>query len=147
MKKQTIYFLVAVFLTNILMTSCSSNNGDVNGSSYNESSNSSQSSSEAATELVDVESVSACQNYLKGKVFYGGNVKLEFLYDGNVSVYNNETNELVFTGHNEVMEKYGSASRRIKIEATTSNEAIRLTLGNDGKLMDETDFTIYKMSN
>lgn len=147
MKRQTIYFLSAVFLVNSLLTSCSSNNGDVNGSSFNKSSNTSQSSTEGATELVDVESVSACQNYLKGKVFYGGNVKLEFLYDGNVGVYNNGTNELVFTGYVEVLEKYGRATRRIKIKSTSGNEAVKLALGNDGKLMDETDFTIYKTNN
>lgn len=142
MKRQTIYFFVAVFLTNILMTSCSNNNRGKNGSTFNESSNSSQSNTEGASELVDVESVSACQNYLKGKVFYGGSIRLEFLYDGNVGVYNNSSNELLFTGYTEVLEKYGKANRRIKIRATTGNESIRITLGNDGKLMDETDFTI-----
>ena len=95
-------------------------------------------------EVVNVDDANECLFYLKGKTFYGGNVKLEFLYDGNVGVYNKSTNELAYTGYTEIAEKYGQASRRLKIKSTTGNDAVKLMLGNDGKIMDETDFTIYK---
>lgn len=103
-----------------------------------------EASTPTRTKVVNVDDANGCLNYLKGKTFYGGNVRLEFTYDGNVAVYNKQTNELVFTGYVEGGERYGNASRRIKVGATTGSQVLKLMLSEDGKLMDESDLTIYK---
>jgi hypothetical protein len=117
----------------------------------NSSDNNSTQSSQATTEqtqstvnVVNVDDENSCLNYLKGKAFYGGNVKLDFSQDENVSVYNKTTGELAFGGSVTIGSRYGNASRKIEISSVDGNGTLKLVLGSDGKLMDETDFTIYK---
>ena len=41
--------------------------------------------------------------------------------------------------------RYGNLSRKLEINAVDGRGKLKLVLGADGKLMDETDFTIYKL--
>jgi hypothetical protein len=40
---------------------------------------------------------------------------------------------------------YGEASRKLEIIDIAGSGTVKLVLGTDGKLMDESDFTIYKL--
>ncbi len=135
--KINIYTAIIPILFTLL---CSCNNTSESTSSEG---NSYESTTNAAK--VNVESSGDCINYLRGKSFYGGSIRLDFMLDGNVGVYNSQTNELVFTGYLEIGEKYGAANRKLKVRDTyNSSQVVKLMLGEDGKLMDESDFTIYK---
>ncbi len=135
--KHILFLLVVVF--GLIFTACNSPKN-----SPPENIGATENVSSINMKVVNVDDATGCINYLKGKNFYGGNVRLEFTYDGNAAVYNKQTNELVFTGYVEVGERYGNASRRIKVGATTGSEVLKLMLSEDGNLMDETDATMYK---
>jgi len=136
MKSVRLHFVFLIILTSFL-TACNSPKSAPSESIP-------ETPTPTRTKVVNVDDANGCLNYLKGKNFYGGNVRLEYTYDGNAAVYNRQTNELVFTGYVEGGERYGNASRRIKVAATTGSEVLKLMLSEDGNLMDETDATMYK---
>ena len=138
--------LPVLFVTSIFI-GCNSQNNDSGNSGNNTKESNSANASESTSErkVVNIYDESACFNYLKGKNFYCSNGRLEFTYDGNVALFNRYTNEMVFTGNLEVAGMANEGLRTIKIHSSAGgNDALQMTLGDDGKLMDATDFTIYK---
>ena len=115
---------------------------ETNGSSPNSTNIESPSQ---PTNTVNIDNENDCISYLKGKSFIGGDARIEFLSDGNVSVYSQKSGNLVFAGNIEMGSRYGNLSRKLEINAVDGRGKLKLVLGADGKLMDETDFTIYKL--
>jgi hypothetical protein len=135
---RNLFLFIAAVIFSIAFYAC----GDTSQSSSNNYSSDNSSGNNNA--VVNVDNSTACSNYLRGKSFYGGSIRLDFLLDGNVGVYNSQTNQLVFTGYLEMGEKYGNASRKLKVRDTyNSSQVVKLMLSEDGKLIDESDFTIY----
>ncbi len=131
-------FLILTILFPILF-SCKENN-------IEESSNSEQSTTKTNDEIVvNVKSESDCITFLKGKTFKANEVSLVFLNDGYAEVRNGNTNTILLNGTLKIGSLYGEASRKLEIIDIAGSGTVKLVLGTDGKLMDESDFTIYKL--
>ena len=139
MNKSTNSFIGIAAILGIIGWSCGGNK------SYNSTDNQSSSPSTYSqnTIVVNVSNESDCENYLKGKSFSGGSARIEFSYDGNASVYNNTTNTLALGGTFELGGIYHN-QRILLIQDVSGSGELKYYLGGDGKLMDASDFTIYK---
>jgi hypothetical protein len=123
----------------LIIFSCKENN-------QKESLISEQSTSKTDNEIVvNVESENACVSFLKGKTFKSNEVSLVFLIDGYAEVRNTNTNSILLNGTFKIGSLYGQASRKLEIIDIAGSGTVKLVLGTDGKLMDESDFTIYKL--
>ena len=143
MKRKSFHYFALMMLFAIGTQNC--NNKNESTITQNNTTNAKNNNSiNTSTFAVNVDNESDCLFYLKGKCFYGGNVRLKFTDEGYAEVYDKRSNNLVFLGSVDIGERYGSASRKLKIKDMSGSGSLCLVLGNDGKLMDETDFTIYK---
>jgi len=106
---------------------------------------SSNSASTSEEYVLDAGSVSSCENYLKGKTFYGGSARLNFGYDGTVSAYDSG-GSLVFGGTLEIGAKESAVSRWIYVRNMSGGGKLQFLLSADGKMMEPTSLVIYKPS-
>lgn len=96
------------------------------------------------SELVNIESEDACINFLKSKTFKDEKLTLSFLSDGYAEVRDATDNSTFIYGTFSLGEKYGTASRRLSIIDLSGSGKVKLLLSSDGKIMDESSFSIYK---
>ncbi len=139
MSKSTNSFIGITVILGIIGWSCGGNES----SNKSDNQSSSPSTYSQNTIVVNINNVSDCANYLKGKSFSGGSARIEFSYDGNASVYNNTTNTLALDGTLELGGIYHN-QRILLVQDVSGSGELKYYLGGDGKLMDASDFTIYK---
>lgn len=150
--KTLLKILLGLLLIGMISKACDpSKSGSPNAGSSDNTSDvdradlSSNKASTSEVHVLDVGSVSSCENYLKGKIFHGGRAQLKFGYDGTVSAYD-ASGSLVFGGTLEFGAKESAVSRWIYVRDVSGGGKLQFLLSADGKMMEPGSLVIYKPS-
>lgn len=144
--KNLLQILLGLLFIGMISKACDTPEQDVSDHEPNthQPADASMPSSSTSDEYVlDASSVSACENYLKGRTFQGNSARLKFEYDGTVSAFDQSGN-LVFGGTLEIGEAKSAVSRWIYVRDIAGAGKLQFLLSNDGKMMETSSFVIYK---
>lgn len=146
--KKLVPLILILLLTGLFNAGCTFK---INEEPATETVNINKQAEAAPTLPFNIDNELDCQNYLKGKTFYGSKYRIEIDTDGKVKLYNKEDNSLFFESQqwkDEIGSRYGTSGRKIKIHGSkwivspingmmgTTDGTCEMTLFQDGTLQD-----------